>query len=498
MSRQIKIIWILSLVSVLFLIGVQAYWLYNQYEYVLNTWSEEIASEVAAAGEEEFQNRKNVAATSHSVLMMVKNDTSNLNYNIIIGTMMSALQVANENRPHLNSEGRPPVKQQMIFIDTRNHNDTSAVRIDTTKFYMNFRTDLTGDKLLKAAERAVANQTTPFSHAPFDSLLAAALSELRYSITDWPANENRENIPQWKREGNLFSPRLIVAYEYSPLENKGVFVEIDLPMQPVLHRMGIQLVVSIGLILLLIACLIFQLKTILKQKKINEIRESFVNTMIHELQRPVQTLKTFVSFLNDRQMRSDEKATEQVVRDSMFELDNLSAYLSKLKDMLRVDDEITSLRPAKFNLNKLIYQVIRLTHIPPCKEVNITTLFDDDNLYIEADPIHFANVLSNLIENAIKYSSDKVNIEISAGQEKHKIKIAVSDNGIGIPVAEQERIFTKFYRGSNIPDKNIPGIGLGLSYVKLIIEAHQGSINLKSQPGEGTVVTLNLPQWKRL
>jgi two-component system phosphate regulon sensor histidine kinase PhoR len=257
--------------------------------------------------------------------------------------------------------------------------------------------------------------------------------------------------------------------------------------------MGLQLIVSVGLTFLLIACFIFQIRTILKQKKVNEIREDFVNTMVHELKRPVQTLKTFVSFLKDKTMRSDAEATEQVVRDAMFELDNLSTYLNKLKDMIQVDDEKTSLQITVFNLRELVEKVIRLTHIPSDKNVTITSLYETDELLLQADPVHLANVLSNLIENAIKYSGEKVRIELKAGRDKRKIWLSVKDDGIGIPATEQVLVFTKFYRGSNIPDKSIPGIGLGLSYVKLIIEAHQGSIHLDSQADEGATITINLP-----
>jgi two-component system phosphate regulon sensor histidine kinase PhoR len=102
--------------------------------------------------------------------------------------------------------------------------------------------------------------------------------------------------------------------------------------------------------------------------------------------------------------------------------------------------------------------------------------------------------LSNLIENAIKYSGDKVNIEIKVGQDKRKTQISVKDNGIGIPLVEQDKVFSKFYRGNNIPDKNTPGIGLGLSYVKLIVEAHRGTVSISSQAGEGTTITICLPQ----
>ena len=502
MSKQIKIIWILSLVSVLLLIGLQGYWLINQYGYVLNAYAEETALRVLQAGEEEFLNRSRKGDNPSRTSFMIRSnqDSSMFKSHIIIGAQVPETPFANDGL-YLPSEQ----KQYRATLRSPHEGDsqwsTEGIRQieqeivinDTTQYNANFFTNLTGDELRSAIERTITNMSTHFDQAQFDSILASTQPELVYTIVPWQQNELFNHSELWKRTGNLFEPALTVSYAYSPLENLGVFVYVKLPAQSVLYRMGIQLIVSVSLVLLLIFCLIFQGKTILKQKKVNEIRENFVNTMVHELKRPVQTLKTFVSFLKDKTMRSDAEATEQVVRDAMFELDNLSAYLNKLKDMLQVDDETTSLHPVRFNLHDLVEKVIRLTHIPPGKGVNITPVYEVDDFYMEADPIHFANVLSNLIENAIKYSGDKVNIEIKIGQDKRKIRISVKDDGIGIPVTEQERVFMKFYRGNNIPDKSIPGIGLGLSYVKLIIEAHQGTINLNSQAGEGTVVTIYLP-----
>jgi len=500
MSKQIKIIWILSLVSVLLLIGLQGYWLINQYEYVLNAYSEETALQVLQAGEEEYLNRKGDSPVFSMFRIRANRDSSVFKSQVIIGAQVTESPFANDDLSFPNELTHYRLNQQLTQdkvyqwpTEGYHQIELETIITDTTQVNTNFFTNLTGDELRTAAEKTIANMSTPFNQAQFDSILASALPDLKYSIVPWQQNEIYNHSELWKRTGSLFNPSLTISYAYSPLESRGVFIHVKLPTQPVLYKMGIQLIVSVGLTLLLIVCLIFQVRTILKQKKVNEIRESFVNTMVHELKRPVQTLKTFVSFLKDKKMRSDAEATEQVVRDAMFELDNLSAYLNKLKDMLQVDDETTSLHPVKFNLHDLVEKVIRLTHIPPDKEVNIQPVYETDDLYMEADPIHFANVLSNLIENAIKYSGNKVNIEIKVGQDKRKIWVSVKDDGIGIPVTEQERVFTKFYRGNNIPDRTIPGIGLGLSYVKLIIEAHQGSINLNSQAGEGTVVTIYLP-----
>lgn len=104
------------------------------------------------------------------------------------------------------------------------------------------------------------------------------------------------------------------------------------------------------------------------------------------------------------------------------------------------------------------------------------------------------NIISNLIENAVKYSGRSVHIVVDCLLQDHQLMIRVSDDGIGIPVSEQNRVFDKFYRGSNLPDRSLPGIGLGLSYVKLLVEAHHGSVSLNSQAGRGTTIEINIPQ----
>lgn len=274
----------------------------------------------------------------------------------------------------------------------------------------------------------------------------------------------------------------------------------DLPNEIIFDaatRYGVEITNPFGsllLVLLLIFCLIYQIKTILKQRKIDEMRKSFVNTMIHELKRPVQTLKMCVAFLNNKSMRTDEKAMDEVVKDSMFELDNLSAYLAKVRDMTRADYELTPLNIRTFNLCETVDKLVRLTNIPAGKQVTIRPHYEMESSLVTADPVHIANIISNLIENAIKYSGTEVCIDISCIQKDHTLTLLVADNGIGIPLSEQSKVFDKFYRGSNIPDRNIPGIGLGLSYVKLLTEAHRGSILLSSRQGQGTKFSIILPQ----
>lgn len=352
------------------------------------------------------------------------------------------------------------------------------------------------DSLLVGVDRSVVEFFVPFSAERLDSILSVGLPGLDYRVRPFVAGDTLSGqssalwLPLSKK---LLSTSISICYLFAPIERKAVWVDVDLPMNPLLGRMGWQLFLSLFLILLLLACLGFQIRTIWEQMRLNELREGFVHTMIHELRRPVQTLKVFVSFLNDREMRMDEATTERVLQDSMFELDNLSAYLGKLKDMVCADERETLLRPFAFNLRELVEKVVRLTNIPAGKKVSFSTAFPPDMPDLTADPVHVANVLSNLIENAIKYSGEEVDIDIVVLWNQQGVELTVSDNGFGIAPDERRKVFDKFYRSSHLPDKQIPGIGLGLSYVRQIVEAHHGSVSLRSELGEGTRITINLP-----
>lgn len=475
----------LSLLSALLIISVQGYWLYTQYRFVLDNYADELSSKILETTEGEYEHRFKHGVVSSFTF----SETREYGKDEKDGTKR------NTNYVFDFSGGKLPRKDNKLDYDSLVNKISNALMdkapMDTMR--LSFTPEMMREGTQIPLNRYLADRNFPFSEELLDSMLTAELPGLTFSYQR-PEAPDTIYKSYWELEGTLFSPKLRTVYVYNPLELKSITIETLLPAQPLLNRMAMQLFLAFGLILLLIGCLIFQIKTILKQKKIGELRQSFVNTMIHELKRPVQTLKTFFAFLNDKDMRADENTTERVLEDSMFELDNLSAYLEKLKGMMHADNPETSLNPTRFDLKELVEKVIRLIHIPPRKEVEFSTVFDMESPLVEADPVHLANALSNLAENAIKYSGQKVRIEIKAVRKGKELHLGVSDNGIGIPLAERDRVFAKFYRGSNLPDRDMPGLGLGLSYVKLIGEAHRGRVDLQSQVGQGTTVVLHLPQ----
>ncbi|NDV82648.1 sensor histidine kinase KdpD [Bacteroides sp. 51] len=504
MEKRIRLIWAISLVSALLLIFVQGYWLFNQYTYVVNTYSEELAQQILEEAGKEYEIRKGDQKNSYTYMVNTNSEyTGNSSGEIHNRNQMKfSFLRADEEEDSVKfgqmsiDSIRRYIKQVASAPDSLNNNPMEDHALDSVapeslRFFANLNFSQT--EIFRNIDLAIVNHQNPFKKELLDSIIAAKFPDLQWTITDWDKNDSLYTS-RWEHSGSVFKPGIRISYAYSPFQCEGAYIYAKLPTQPVFERMAVQLLLALGIILLLIGCLIFQIKTILKQKKVGELRQNFVNTMIHELKRPVQTLKTFVAFLGNKELRTDEQATEEVIQDSMFELDNLSAYLNKLKDMVRADNEDTPLSLVRFDLRELADKVIRLTHIPAGKQVTFATRFDMESPLIEADPIHLANVLSNLIENAIKYSNADVSIEIKAACKGRELWLTVSDNGIGIPLVEQDRVFAKFYRGSNLPDQNIPGLGLGLSYVKLISEAHQGRVSLESIIGKGTLITLCIPQ----
>lgn len=182
----------------------------------------------------------------------------------------------------------------------------------------------------------------------------------------------------------------------------------------------------------------------------------------------------------------------ELVGETRIALDNLSAYFSKLRDITFNNVEQIPLNITTFNLFELVDNVIASIQLPSSKIV----VFENNvpgELEVSADRSHLMNILTNLIENAIKYSGENVMINICAEAISGSIKISVEDNGNGIASSDKSKIFNRFYR-AKASTSDIPGMGLGLTYVKLLTDAHGGEITVESTEGVGSSFSINLPQ----
>ena len=198
--------------------------------------------------------------------------------------------------------------------------------------------------------------------------------------------------------------------------------------------------------------------------------------------------------MGNERMMQDEESKQRILASSHNELDNLTSYFSKLRDITLSDATEIPLVKSDFSLRELIEECIGKQNIPAGKYVKMEIVAEND-VEAWADRMHLANIICNLLENAVKYSIEAVTIRIDyCLHEDGMLQIIVADNGIGIPKADQCYVFDKFYRSETAKDNAIPGIGLGLSYVKLLVEAHGGTITFESTEGQGTTFTIIIPQ----
>ncbi len=338
-----------------------------------------------------------------------------------------------------------------------------------------------------ALDRFYTDEICPFTVARLDSLLidegldAESIEIRQPDSTGWK--------PTKTSAGSIIS----IAYPFNILDNKQVSITYRLGVPPVIRRMGGSLALSAVLSFLLIFCLIYQIKTIFKQQRVEELRKSFIKTMIHELKRPITALKLSISFMKNEEMMRDEGLKTDMLRNARNELDNLSSYFSKLRDLTYGDLEQIPLNLSALKPSELVMECIAKQTFPGERNIIVETRFDNHDTTIRADRMHLANILCNLLENAVKYSEGDALIQIKGNLVGDKYQIEIADNGFGIPYQEQKYVFDKFFRSASVTEKNIPGIGLGLCYVKLLVEAHKGDIYLESETGVGSRFVIEIP-----
>lgn len=490
MEKKIKTLYILSIIAILAFLGMQAYWLYARFEYSLIEY-ENIASDKISNAIVEY----NKARATHSP--MTKEATkieSSYNMNTDINPDGSRKRTVTVRTRELNgrkilgiAENRKLTPEEMkrlenVVIDSLDMIEAKAATIDASS--------APSDGSAWNAMRNFENEIhSPFTVEGIDSILRKENlnTEISLIIQDSVTWE-----PVTVRHSSVLSPRMKITSPYSELERKAVVIECEIPSTEVLREMGWTLVMAIVLSLFLILCLVWQIKTIAKLTRLDKMRTSFITTMIHELKRPISTLKMCVSGIDNDKLMEDDQLRHELTGETRIALDNLSAYFSKLRDITFNDVEQIPLNATSFNLSELVDEVAKSIAMPSTKHAAIENDIPRGT-EVTADRTHLTNIITNLIENSIKYSGNEVAVRISAESASESIKIKVADNGNGMAAADQARIFNRFYRGK-ASATDIPGMGLGLTYVKLLVDAHGGAITVESCEGTGSTFTITLPQ----
>jgi two-component system phosphate regulon sensor histidine kinase PhoR len=279
-----------------------------------------------------------------------------------------------------------------------------------------------------------------------------------------------------------------------PIFNKEVIndpgkIRISFPQKNslILARMTASMATSGALLLVLIVCFGYTIFSILRQKKISEMKMDFINNMTHEFKTPVSTIMIASEALKDKEIAEDKSRVARLANIIFEENQRLGNHIERVLNIARIEKNELKLDIKQLDVNEMVTTVLDSMSLKLQKYNVIANLnLDAEKAIIEADELHFSNVLYNLIDNAIKYSPEVPEITISTFNKNNEVVIRVTDKGIGMNRDQQTKIFEQFYR---IPTGNlhdVKGFGLGLSYVNTIVKSLNGTISVKSEKEKGS------------
>ncbi|MCX6246048.1 MAG: HAMP domain-containing sensor histidine kinase [Bacteroidetes bacterium] len=254
------------------------------------------------------------------------------------------------------------------------------------------------------------------------------------------------------------------------------------------------LLISIILIIVIVYSFTYTITTIFRQKKLSEIKNDFINNMTHEFKTPISTISLACEALNDRDVNKSTEFMQSYLNIIQEENKRLAGMAEKILQTAVIEKGQLKMKREQINLHDVIADVIKNIRIQvEIKDGVIRRFFRAENPVISGDRVHLTNLVYNLLDNANKYSPKKPVITIRTENTSSGIVLTIEDHGIGISKSEQKKIFDKLYRVHTGNIHEVRGFGLGLSYVKAIVEEHKGKISLESEVNKGTTFKVFLP-----
>jgi two-component system phosphate regulon sensor histidine kinase PhoR len=236
---------------------------------------------------------------------------------------------------------------------------------------------------------------------------------------------------------------------------------------------------------------------ILRQKKVTDLQTDFINNMTHEFKTPISSIKIASSVLLENENIKGNSRLSQYAAIIKDQNERLNMQVEKVLNIARLEKDKFKLKKEKIELTEFVEDIVTVDRIK-FEDQNGQLTFNTALLsaFVKADRLHLTNVLSNILDNALKYCDKNPVVKVNLKEGKNTYKLSVSDNGIGIEKDNYKKVFDKFYRVSTGNIHNVKGFGLGLYYVNNICEAHNWTMHIDSKTGEGTTFTIDIPKLK--
>jgi two-component system phosphate regulon sensor histidine kinase PhoR len=287
---------------------------------------------------------------------------------------------------------------------------------------------------------------------------------------------------------------LLFSHDVSPTPD---FLVVYFPTREnyLTHSVGTMAGASLTLALIILVISFVAIYVIFRQKKLSEIKNDFVNNMTHELKTPISTISLASQMLADPGLGADTKNLGHISSLIQEESKRLGNQVERVLQMSILEEGKMSLRLQPVIIDRLVHQAAEKISIQ-VEQRNGSLKLDlqGGDEPVMGDETHLTNVIFNLLDNALKYCNSTPDIRIETRSTSRSVQIRISDNGIGISKEYLNRIFDKFFRVPTGNIHDVKGFGLGLSYVKKVLEQHRGSISVDSEPEAGTTFTMIIPK----
>lgn len=480
----------MMLMSTLLIIGLQLYWNLQTFQNFVQIFKSESDASLEKVVRNLMDRKRDEFARSYRFWMA---DTSKIIINAIKSKNSNGYEFSIRDKEQ-STLPRPPFIIGPIpkILDTGTSSKARFIDIfvrdilydDLKSNRINYYTDFLG-QLLKNAYRmdtidlqmATSLYRRELAKKGFRQPFTLAIHPYRFSSFE------KDN----EKESSIYRTS---AYKYGFGKPVSIVASFENPKLGLLGKMKWAILSSLALTMIIVSCFAYTVNSMLSQKKLNELKEGFVNNMTHELQTPVATISIAAEAIQDFKV-NDQTAHEylDIIRHQAKNLDTLIGHIlnsgKKVLSKKNITKEI-------FSFSELLEDCIRL-YGPQLSLSNAhLTVSTQPNLYLEADRTHLKNAIMNLLDNAIKYGNTPPTIGIVLNSANNMATLEITNDGGGIPAQYQKKIFEVFFRVPSGNIHNIKGFGLGLSYAKEIAHLHNGSLELVSSL-PSTTFRLTLP-----
>jgi two-component system, OmpR family, phosphate regulon sensor histidine kinase PhoR len=471
MKGRFRISVIMMIISMVVLASFQAWWLRKSY------------------GEEDetLKIRTSLLFRETVYALQVSKLQLDSNFRVPLPSQSNAVGVINVLRERVRDSVRtlpPGVKSTMILSMSNTAGDTAG-----NKTFMRYGMESAFDVLLGSETASDSLKVSEISQA-YNKTLSQQKIDVPYKVIRTAQKPGTIRHRQPGPPNLPDRPDVTIGFMY-PVTYR---LELGNTVPYLLGKITPQLLFAVFLLTITSLSFLMMYRNLMAQRKLAAIRNDFISNITHELKTPIATVSVAIEALRNFNALDDPRKTREYLDISQNELQRLSLLVDKVLKLSMFENKAIELKPEMLDLKDVVAEVAASMRLQLEKFKAHLSIEHDGDTSLKGDRLHLTSVVFNLLDNALKYSRSSPAIRMEVKQADNAVLLSVVDNGLGIAPEYRERIFEKFFRVPSGDTHNAKGYGLGLSYVAHVVQKHEGTISVDSQPQIGSRFTIKLPK----